>query len=132
MIGGEIYYIPRKGNIKISRLTKNNFDKQNTNIIVKCIGDNLKSKIGLSMVQDEDIYVDTAANSTARTYATLVIEPKIDLATQTGTMRRENLVKNMPLLKIAAIGLPLKYSYIPIQYIQDVLWNSQRTKQCNW
>jgi hypothetical protein len=72
LIGGEIYYLPTKGNFKIYRLTKNNIDKQNTNIIVKCIDDNLKSKIGLSMVHDKHIYVDTTPNRTARTYATLL------------------------------------------------------------
>jgi hypothetical protein len=90
LIGGEIYYLPRKGNFKIHRLTKNNLDKQNTNIIVKCIDDNQKSKIGLSMVQNEDIYVDTTPNNTARTYATLVIEPKIDVATQTILVEKFN------------------------------------------
>jgi hypothetical protein len=90
LIGGEIYYLPTKGNFKIYRLTKNNIDKQNTNIIVKCIDDNLKSKIGLSMVHDKHIYVDTTPNRTARTYATLIIEPKIDVATQTILVEKFN------------------------------------------
>ena len=45
---------------------------------------------------------------------------------EAGTQRPENIVDNMPLLKIAAIGLPINYSYIPIQYIQDVLRNTSR------
>jgi hypothetical protein len=90
LIGGEIYYLPRKGNFKISRLTNNNLHKQNTNILVKCIDDNLKSKIGLSIVKDEDMYVDTTPNNTARTYASLVIEPEIDVATQTILVNKFN------------------------------------------
>ena len=34
--------------------------------------------IGLSYVEDKDIYIDNTPNQTARTYATLVIEPKIE------------------------------------------------------
>jgi hypothetical protein len=90
LIGGEIYHLPTKGFFKIFRLTKNNLDKQNTNILVKCIDDNLMSKIGLSMVLDEDIYIDTTPNNTARTYATLVIEPKIDIMTQNIVVEKFN------------------------------------------
>ena len=90
LIGGEIYHLPTKGKFKISRLTKNNLDRQNTNILVKCIDDNQKNKIGLSMVNDENIYVDTTPNNTARTYATLVIEPKIDIETQTIVVKKFN------------------------------------------
>ena len=92
LIGGEIYHLPRKGNFKIYRLTKNNLDKQNSNILVKCIDDNQKSKIGLSMVLDKDIYIDTTPNNTARTYATLVIEPKIDIQTQNIVVEKFNLL----------------------------------------
>ena len=90
LIGGEIYHLPTKGNFKIYRLTKNNLDRQNTNILVKCIDDNQKSKIGLSIVLDKDIYIDTTPNNTARTYSTLVIEPKIDVATQTILVEKFN------------------------------------------
>jgi hypothetical protein len=48
------------------------------------------SKIGLSMVLDEDIYIDTTPNNTARTYATLVIEPKIDIMTQNIVVEKFN------------------------------------------
>jgi hypothetical protein len=50
----------------------------NTNIVVKCIDDNSSNQIGLSYVNDSDIYVDDTPNQTVRTYATLVIEPAID------------------------------------------------------
>lgn len=78
MIGGNIYNLKLENTYKITRLTKKNKDKSNTNILVKCIDDNKNSKIGLSFVNDKDIYIDDTPNQTARTYATLVIEPKIN------------------------------------------------------
>lgn len=78
MIGGDIYNMKLKNTYKILRLTSKNIDKMNTNIIVKCIDDNSSSQIGLSYVNNSDIYVDETPNQTARTYATLVIEPAID------------------------------------------------------
>ncbi len=71
MIGGEIYKLPLNNNIEITRLTLKN--KKNTNILVKCIDDN--EKIGLSIVNDDKVYIDDTPNLTARTYATLVIKP---------------------------------------------------------
>lgn len=78
MIGGAIYNLPLKNIHKITRLTKKNLAKANTNIIAKCIDDNMNSQIGLSFVDDKDIYIDNTPNQTARTYATLIIEPKIE------------------------------------------------------
>jgi len=78
MIGGDIYKLKLKNMYKISRLTNKNKAKSNTNILVKCIDDNLDSQIGLSFVDDKNIYIDDTPNQTARTYATLIIEPKID------------------------------------------------------
>ena len=78
MIGGEIYNLKLKNNYKITRLTTKNKDKSNTNILVKCIDDNKNSMIGLSFVSDKDIYIDDTPNQTARTYASLIIEPKIN------------------------------------------------------
>jgi len=78
MIGGEIYNLKLKNTYKITRLTKKNKAKSNTNILVKCIDDNKNNQIGLSIVEDKDIYVDNTPNQTARTYATLIIEPKIE------------------------------------------------------
>jgi hypothetical protein len=82
MIGGAIYNLKLKNNYKITRLTKKNKEKCNTNILVKCIDDNSNSQIGLSFVEDKDIYIDSTPNQTARTYATLIIEPKIDITKQ--------------------------------------------------
>ena len=82
MIGGEIYNLKLKNTYKITRLTKKNKIKANTNILVKCIDDNLHSKIGLSFVENKDIYIDNTPNQTARTYATLIIEPPININKQ--------------------------------------------------
>ena len=78
MIGGDIYNFKSKNSYSISRLTSKNLNRSNTNILAKCIDDNLRSPIALSFVRDEDIYVDTTPNQTARTYATLIIDPPID------------------------------------------------------
>lgn len=75
--GGEIYNLPLEHTYKITRLTSKNLDKKNTNVVVKCIDDNKDSKIGLTLVADKDIYIDDTPNQTARTYATLIIEPAL-------------------------------------------------------
>jgi hypothetical protein len=82
MIGGDIYNLKLKNTYKITRLTKKNKAKSNTNILVKCIDDNINNQIGLSFVNDKDIYVDNTPNQTARTYATLIIEPKVEIDKQ--------------------------------------------------
>lgn len=77
IIGGEIYNYKLKDKYKITRLTNKNKEKANTNILVKCIDDNEFNKIGLSLVEDNKIYIDNTPNQSARTYATLIIEPII-------------------------------------------------------
>lgn len=78
MIGGDIYKLVLNNTYKITRLTNKNKEKSNTNILVKCIDDNINSQIGLSFVEDDNIYIDNTPNQTARTYATLIIEPQIE------------------------------------------------------
>ncbi|ARF10358.1 DNA or RNA methylase [Hokovirus HKV1] len=78
IIGGEIYNLTINNTFKITRVTTKNKDKLNTNILVKCIDDNINSKIGLSIVTNENVYIDTTPKQSARTYASLIIEPKID------------------------------------------------------
>lgn len=56
MIGGEIYKLPLNNIYKITRLTNKNIDKCNTNILMKCIDDNITSQIGLSYVENKYIY----------------------------------------------------------------------------
>lgn len=91
MIGGDIYKLKLNNYYKISRLTKKNKDKSNTNILVKCIDDNDNNKIGLSIVNDKDIYIDETPNQSSRTYATLVIEPKIDIEKQKQIVNKFNI-----------------------------------------
>ena len=80
--GGEIYNLPINNNYSIARLTHKNMKKQNTHIVVKCIDDNEKSQIGLMMVDDNNIYIDNTPNLSARSYATLIIEPAISMKDQ--------------------------------------------------
>ena len=77
-------------NYTITRLTSNNKTKKNTNILVKCIDDNMNNLIGLSYVPDEMIYIDTTPKLSSRTYATLVIEPKISVEKQKKLVEKFN------------------------------------------
>lgn len=81
-IGGEIYKLPKKNIYTITRATKKNKNKLNTNLLIKCIDDNEKNKISLSFVSNDKLYIDETPNSTARTYASLIIEPSIDIERQ--------------------------------------------------
>ena len=95
MIGGEIYNLPTKNKYKITRLTSKNKSKQTTNIIVKCIDDNKDSKIGLTFEENKDnLYSDDTPNQSARTYATLIIEPSIDINMQKQLVLKFNTYLN--------------------------------------
>lgn len=79
IIGGEIYKLKQNKKYIINRLTSKNIQyKLNTNILVKCIDDNINNKIKLSYVSDDLIYIDETPNLSSRTYATLVITPKLN------------------------------------------------------
>jgi hypothetical protein len=91
MIGGEIYKLSNKNKYKITRLTSKNKDKKNTNILVKCIDDNEQNKICLSYVEDDKIYIDETPNLSSRTYATLVIEPKLSIEQQKKLVEKFNI-----------------------------------------
>jgi len=93
-IGGEIYNLEPSEKYKISRLTKLNKDDQNTNILVKCIDDNQDKKISMSYVSDNDIYTDNTPNQTSRTYMTLIITPKINVAKQKKLVTKFNKYLN--------------------------------------
>jgi hypothetical protein len=80
--GGEIYNIPKSKKYNITRITKNNKENINTNILVKCIDDNSQNKISLSFVSNENIYIDNTPNLSARTYASLIIIPQINISQQ--------------------------------------------------
>jgi len=85
-IGGELYKLPTNPLYKIGRLIKGM--KSNTNILLKCIDDNINSKLGLSIVADSEIFYDNTPNKTERSYAGIMIEPAIT------TERQKKLVSD--------------------------------------
>ena len=90
-IGGEIYNLKKNKNIKVERLTKkNNNSIYKTNILARCIDNNLNEVISLSVVDDNDIYVDNTEKLSARTFATLVIQPQISLDKQQLLVKKFN------------------------------------------
>lgn len=89
-IGGEIYKLKNSSNYTIERLTNDNKNEQNTNLLVKCIDDNSKNKINISYVDDDEIYIDETDNNSARTYATLIIKPSINSSKQKKLAKRFN------------------------------------------
>ena len=82
MIGGHIYNLPISNIFNVYRLTKKTLDNKSSNILAKCIDDNKNKKINLSIVSNDKIFIDNTPNETARTYATLIIEPYIDIDKQ--------------------------------------------------
>ena len=80
-IGGEIYNLEQNSKYKIQRATKEN--KENiTNILLKCIDDNINNQLGFKIVSDKDRYIDNTQNLSARSYATLVINKSLTLEQQ--------------------------------------------------
>ena len=81
---------------KATRLVKNEDENLITNILVKCIDDSLYSKIGLSIVDDltKEKYIDRSPNLTARSYAILVIEPRITVEEQSALVDKFNTYLN--------------------------------------
>ncbi len=82
LIGGEVYKLPKKEIYSVSRTTSRNKKDLNTNLLIKCIDDSLDNKIKLSLVECKDLYIDETPNLTSRTYASLIIKPKIDIERQ--------------------------------------------------
>lgn len=77
--GGEIYSLSQSEEINVERLTKYNKDSEfKTNILLKCIDDSLTNKINISLVDEKNIYIDNTPKLSARSYATLVIKPKMN------------------------------------------------------
>jgi len=87
-IGGEIYNLPQNPKYKIQRATKET-KKNITNILLKCIDDNINSQLGFKIVSDEERFIDNTPNLSARSYATLVINKSLTLQQQ------EHLVDKM-------------------------------------
>ncbi len=77
--GGEIYSLNQSKEISVDRLTKYNENSEfKTNILLKCIDDSLTNKINISLVDEKNIYIDNTPKLSARSYATLVIKPKLN------------------------------------------------------
>lgn len=82
-VGGEIYQLITSDRYRIDRATKKTKNKDCiTNILVKCIDDSETNKIKLSIVEEKDIYIDKTPNLSSRSYASLVIQPKLSLVKQ--------------------------------------------------
>jgi hypothetical protein len=88
-IGGDIYNLPQNSKYKVQRATKKT-TKNITNILLKCIDDNINSQLGFKMVSDEDRFIDNTEILSARSYATLVIDTTLTLEEQTDLVRKMN------------------------------------------
>jgi len=89
IIGGEIYNLPKQTNYKITRLIKGEENEDCiTNIKVKCIDNSITKKLGLTI--DTVPYYDNTKNKSERSYATLVINPKISLSKQEEIVKKVN------------------------------------------
>lgn len=93
----------------------NEYLKENTNSIALLFGENyyLIDKSRLSNMIKKSSADEKMENS-------IVYECKV-----AGTMRRENIVLEKPLMKLGPIGL-MNYSYIPVKYIKKVIENTDK------
>jgi hypothetical protein len=85
IIGGEIYKLHQLPLYNIERATKNNYDTiYLTNILVKCIDDNIDSKIGCKIVNDitKNKYIDRTPKLSGRSYLILIIKPQLNIEQQ--------------------------------------------------
>jgi hypothetical protein len=84
-IGNEIFNIKTTKDIKIERAkTNSNKEMHRTNILLKCIDDNITNQICLSIVNDEVInnHLDTSQRSSARSYAAIISNKKLAMDEQ--------------------------------------------------
>ena len=88
-IGGEIYQLPQNPKYKVQRATRETTEHI-SNILVKCIDDNIHSQLGFKVVSDEERYIDTTPNLSARSYATLVINKDLTLEEQGELVEKMN------------------------------------------
>ena len=80
-IGGEIYNIPQNSKYKVQRATKQT-NGNITNILLKCIDNNIDSQLGFEIVSNEKRFIDNTEKLSARSYATLVINESLTLEQQ--------------------------------------------------
>jgi len=95
-IGGEIYNLPIAPHYKIDRATSKNTGNSEciTNILAKCIDDSMDKKIQLKIVSDDERYIDDTPKLSARSYATLVIDPPLNRQQQEYLVLRFNAYLN--------------------------------------
>jgi hypothetical protein len=94
-IGGEIYNLSVNPAYKIDRATRMTKNTECiTNIVAKCLDDSADRRIALSIVKDEDRIIDETEDLTARSYATLVIEPALSMEEQVSLVQRFNVYLN--------------------------------------
>lgn len=92
-IGGDIYSLPQSAIYTIERATKDTKTLDCiTNIVSKCIDDSIHSKIQLRIATDieADRYIDRTPNLSERSYATLVISPKLSMQQQHALVEQVN------------------------------------------
>jgi hypothetical protein len=92
-ICGDIYKTDLKSKYDISRLTRYTKDKH-SNILLKCIDDNSKKKLGLSIIDNVDDYRDDTPYLSQRSFAVLVINPFVDINFQYILVDRFNTYVN--------------------------------------
>jgi hypothetical protein len=88
-IGGEVYNLPQNPDYIVQRATKDT-TLPITNILLKCIDDNIDSQLGFKIVSDEHRYIDTTENLSARSYATLAINTPLSLLQQQTLVNKMN------------------------------------------
>jgi hypothetical protein len=93
-IGGELYGLSQNSSIQIERATQDNMNDEGiTNILLKCIDDS--TKICMNMVSSEERYIDTTVKLSARSYATLIINPKLCITDQEMLVEKFNIYLNV-------------------------------------
>ena len=109
-IGGCIYNLSQSTittrKYKITRMTTKNKTQHTTNgtnLLVKCIDDNENNRISLTMA--DNYYIDETPNLSARTYASLLIEPPINTQRQQQLANAFNLFINEERRKYCSLFL---------------------------
>jgi len=88
-IGGEIYNLSIDKKYRVQRATRETKDNI-TNILLKCIDDTTHSQLGFRIVSDDNRFIDSTPNLSARSYATLVINKKLSLKEQDILVKKMN------------------------------------------
>jgi len=83
MIGGEVYNLPLSSKYKVSRATKlNETSEYITNLQVQCLDNSIDDQIKITTQSNETRFIDKTLKLSARSYITLIIEPKLNIDEQ--------------------------------------------------